>query len=139
MPCEYVICNYTMEPPRKKTLYENIHALRKKPETSKVVLLYSCENDVYIMQEAEKGTPIDDIAKTQKRTPRAIQLRIIHIALKIMRRDNLSLEQISRKYNIKLTVLSRHYQRLCEKNRATIDFMRNACVPVTATNDIREL
>lgn len=120
-----------MEPPRKKTLYENIHALRKLPETAKVGLLYSSENDVEIMREAEKGTPIEDIAKAQKRTPRAIQLRIIHIAIKIMRRFDLSLEQISRKYHIKLTLLSRHYQRFCEKDKEKVDFMRNA------VNDIR--
>lgn len=113
-------------PPRKKTLYENIHALRQKPATSKVGLHYDSYDDVYIMDEAERGTPIEEIAKVQKRTPRAIQLRIIFIALDIMKQRNMSLEEISRRYHIKLTLLSRHYQRACEKERHTNQFIRNA-------------
>ena len=95
-----------MDAPRKKTLYENIHALRQKPETCKVGLHYTSQSDVDIMREAELGTPIADIAKTQKRTPRAIQIRIINLALDIMKKRNLSLEDISRMYHIKITLLS---------------------------------
>lgn len=113
-----------MAPPRKKTIYENIHALRQKPATSKLGLHYSPDDDAYIMDEAERGTPIEEIAKVQKRTPRAIQLRIIFIAIDLIKQRNMSLEEVSRKYHIKLTLLSRHYQRACEKKMHTNDFIR---------------
>lgn len=116
-----------MEAPRKKTLYENIHALRLKPDTCNVGLHYKNQSDVEIMQAAEQGVPIEDIAKTHKRTPRAIQIRIINIALDIMKQRDLSLEDISRKYHIKLTLLSRHYQRKCERERHTLNLIKNAC------------
>ena len=73
-----------MEPPRKKTIYENIHALRQKPATCKLRLHYSRQSDMEIMQAAERDVPVAEIAKAQKRTPRAIQIRIINIALAIM-------------------------------------------------------
>lgn len=116
-----------MEAPRKKTLYENIHALRQKPDTSNVGLHYTDKGNMDIMKAAEQGTPIEEIAKAHKRTPRAIHLRIITIALEIMKQRDLSLEDISRMYHLKLTTLSRHYQRMCEREQKKVSFIRNAC------------
>lgn len=116
-----------MEPPRKKTIYENIHALRQKPATCKLGLHYSRQSDMEIMQAAERDVPVAEIAKAQKRTPRAIQIRIINIALAIMEQhDDLSLEDISRKYHIKMSLLSRHYQRLCERKHHTLSLIKHA-------------
>lgn len=115
-----------MTQPRKKTIYENIHALRQKPPTSKVGLHYSPQDDVYIMDEAKRGTPIQEIAKVQKRTPRAIQIRVIFIALDFMKQHNMSLEEVSRMFNVKLTLLSRYHQRAYEKKMQTTDFIKNA-------------
>lgn len=117
-----------MERPRKKTIYENIHALRQKPATCKLGLHYSGESDMEIMLAAEQDIPLEEIAKIQKRTPRAIQIRIINIALAMMKQyDNLSLEDLSKKYHIKLSLLSRHYQRMCEREQRTLDLIKSAC------------
>lgn len=116
-----------MEAPRKKTLYENIHALRQKPETCKVGLHYNSDSDMNIMKEAELGTPIEEIAKTQKRTPRAIKIRIINIALQVMKQRNLSLEDISRMYHINIKMLSRHYQRMIEREDQVLRLIKDSC------------
>lgn len=117
-----------MEPPRKKTIYENIHALRQKPETCKLGLHYSNASDAEIMKAAEQDIPLEEIAKAQKRTPRAIQIRIINIALAMMKQYNhLSLEDLSRRYHIKLSLLSRHYQRMCEREQRTTELIKKSC------------
>lgn len=113
---------------RRKTLYENIHALRKKPATSRVGLHYADENDEYIMKEAANGTSIEEIAKVQRRTPRAIQTRIIMNAIKLMQLRNLSLQDVSNMYNVKITLLSRHYQRVCEREREITKLIRDTCM-----------
>lgn len=115
-----------MDGSHRKTIYENIHALRQKPETCKLGLKYCSESDAEIMVAAEQGTPIHEIAKAQKRTPRAIQIRIINIALGLMKRYNLSLEDVSRRFHINPTLLSRHYQRMVEKEHHVRSFVRNA-------------
>lgn len=79
------------------------------------------------MRQAELGTPIEEIAKYQKRTPRAIKIRIINLALQIMRQREWSLEDISRMYHINIKLLARHYQRMIERDHQVTDYIKKSC------------
>lgn len=115
-----------MQKPRK-TLYENIQALRKFSETERVGHLYSEQNDIDIIQDALNGVSISQIAKKQKRTVSAIRQRIVMFAVNDMKLNNLTLNEISRKYHMKITLLSSYYQRVCEKENKVTKYIRDIC------------
>lgn len=115
-----------MDNSRRKTLYENIHALRKHPCTSRVGHLYSDKNDTDIMEDAAKGRSIADIAKKQKRTVNAIKLRIIINAVKEMQLRRLNLHDVCCMYNISdAAALERHYRRVCDKQTEVTKMFRH--------------
>lgn len=110
-----------------KSLYENVQELRKKPATAYVGMRYSKADDKEIMQQAADGVSIDEIARSQKRTIQAIRNRIAILALRMMKEHGLALEDISRMYNINMILLTRIYQRECEKEAWVTRMIRDAC------------
>lgn len=113
---------------QRKTLYENVQALRKQPATSSVGDRYMTENDKTIIKDALDGVPIDEIAKKQKRTISAVRVRIFMHAIEHMKLHNCSLEDVSRIYHVKLSLLSTYYQRVCEKEWGVSRVIREACL-----------
>jgi hypothetical protein len=108
------------------SLYENIHALRKKDETSKVGMNYTSEENQKIMEMAEQGIPCTDIARTFKRTTNAIRTRIAILAAHRMSLHNLTLEEASRKYHIGKGLLSKWYSIQCDNDRRRRQWFRDA-------------
>lgn len=107
------------------SLYENVQALRKKPETARVGTRYSKEDDENIMKQAAEGIPVTEIAASQKRTVKAVKHRIAMLAVKEMKGRGLTLKEISRMYHINMVLLSHVYQRECERDQYVTNMMRS--------------
>ena len=110
-----------------KTLFENVQALRKLPETCYVGYRYSNKDDADIRKDIKNGISIADIAKKQKRTISAIRQRVIMFAIDDMRSNNRTLEDVSRMYNMNISRLSSYYQRICEKEKEKTKNIRDLC------------
>lgn len=115
----------------RRSLYENIQALRLKPPTARVGDHYKLDEDQDILAEAANGTSLDDIAKKYKRTTRAIRMRVVMYAVQMMQTYNLSVEQASRMYNLKPFLVARQYQRVCEDKHRTNQLIKDACFGYT--------
>ena len=110
----------------QKTLHENIQELRKKPETARVGLHYSREDNVRILHMASQGIPFNEIAKAHKRTTAAIRTRIAILVADIMRKTRMTLKEASEKYHISPQVLSKWYHEQCDKDIQKTKWFRDA-------------
>lgn len=110
------------------SLYENVQAARKRPETSRVGMRYSEQDDIQMMQQASEGIPINAIAKSQKRTLKAIKHRIATLAVGIMIHRDISMEETSRLFNIDMVTLSRAYADDIEHTRCMTKLIRDSCM-----------
>lgn len=117
----------------RKTLYENIQALRLKPPTARVGDHYKLDEDNDILAEAANGTPFNDIAKKYKRTTRAIRTRVVMYAVQMMQSHDLTVEQVSYFYNLKPFLVARYYQRVCKEKQKVQQTIRDACFGYVAT------
>lgn len=112
------------------SLYQNIHAMRKQPETARVGLNYRREDDSKILEMASQGIPHPDIAKDQKRTTNAIRTRIAILVAHIMKQYDMSLDEASRTYHINKALLSKWYSIQCEKDATMRQWIRDSVGPV---------
>jgi len=111
------------------SLYDNVQAARKKPETSRVGFRYSEEDDIDIMKQAADGVPVNLIAKAHKRTVRAMKERIAMIAVRSVIADKTkTLHEVSRMYHINPILLYRVYSEEKDKIKQTTNYIRDSCV-----------
>ena len=116
-----------MKPPPRTTLYENIQNLRTKPDTARVGFPYTRANNVEMMEDAEKGVSVEEIAKKQKRTVKAMRQRIAMHAARIMILYDVGLQAISEKYHVDIDLLDKEHQKLCFKERKIATLFREMC------------
>jgi hypothetical protein len=109
------------------SLYENVQAARRKPETERVGLRYSAEDDADILRQAADGVPVTRIALTHKRTVRAMRERLAMLVVKLMIREGITLKEASRRYHINIVRLSRTYQHERDRIRQATRVIRDAC------------
>lgn len=108
------------------SLYENVQAARKRPETARVGLRYSAQDDQTMLQQSADGVPLERIALSQKRTTRAIQHRIAMLVVKIIMDEGMTLKEASQMYNVNIVLLSRTYQHERERIRLVTKTVRQA-------------
>lgn len=109
------------------SLYENVQAARLKPETERVGMRYSTEEDADILRQAADGVSVNRIALKHKRTVRATRERIAMLVVKIMIRDHLTLKEASSMYHVNMVLLSRTYQHERERIRQATKTIRDTC------------
>jgi len=83
------------------SFYSNCKNRQKEPETSKVGVLWTSDEDTQLIQEIGENKSIEEIAKIHQRMTGGIESRIRHLAAKLANEGKL-VEEISNILNISI-------------------------------------
>jgi hypothetical protein len=93
--------------------------LREQPNTARVGIKWTEEEDNDVMKEALDGMNLHDIAKKHERTIGGIKIRIMNNLLTIMKDRNLSIQDLQKPVYISVEDLENHKQRQEKKKPVT--------------------
>lgn len=74
--------------------YKNL-ALRENPQTSRAGVQWDESEDKDLMSHVKEGIPLNEIALEHKRTPVAVKSRIMKLALNMVEKDGLHIDEVS--------------------------------------------
>ena len=80
--------------------FARIVKMRDNPETSRVGMKWTTEEDTQLMESVYNQESFADIATTLKRTKTAIRSRIIQHAIVLMKSENITTEEVSKRVHI---------------------------------------
>jgi hypothetical protein len=100
-------------------MYMSMKNLREQPNTARVGIKWTEEEDNDVMKEALDGMNLHDIAKKHERTIGGIKIRIMNNLLTIMKDRNLSIQDLQKPVYISVEDLENHKQRQEKKKPVT--------------------
>ena len=74
--------------------YKNL-ALRENPQTSRAGVQWDESEDKDLMSHVKEGIPLNEIALEHKRTPVAVKSRVMKLALNMVEKDGLHIDEVS--------------------------------------------
>lgn len=95
-------------------MYNNIKALKEKPETSNIGTRWSEEEVKTLLDEIKGNINITEIAAIHKRTIGSINSKLLHISEQLIN-DGLDLETISKKVNLPIADINEHLNKIKNK------------------------
>lgn len=100
------------------SLQSRINALREQPETARVGVKWTEEENDQLMKEVMEGMDLEEIAKKHQRTITGVKSRVMSNALTIMNERDLSLQDVAKLVHISLEDMELHKQRQEQKASA---------------------
>ena len=107
----------------------NLASKREEPETARVGMIWTDQENTELMEQAMYGKGLDEIANKHQRTIRGVKARIMSNALNIMTDKNISLEDVASLVHISVQDLVNFKQKQEKKrlgrkmNEAQPEFM----------------
>ena len=98
-------------------MYNNIKALKEKPETANAGLRWSDEEVKELLSKAEKNVNLTEIANIHKRTLNSIIGKLLNIAEKLINKDKQDIDSVSKKLNLPIENINNHLTKI--KNKPT--------------------
>jgi hypothetical protein len=91
-------------------MHANTISIRDHPETARVGIKWTTDEDEQLMQAAFDGLHVNDIAKTHQRTVSGVKSRLMTNALNMMSERNLTLQEVAKQLHISIEELENHKQ-----------------------------
>lgn len=98
-------------------MYTKLQYLKEQPETARICIRWSDNENQELMKQINEGMNLEDIAKSHQRTVTAVKYRIMSNALNIMKEKELSFDEVSKLVNISVNDLENYKQELEEKQK----------------------
>jgi hypothetical protein len=98
-------------------MYNNIKALKEKPETANAGLRWSDDEVKELLAKVENNVNLTEIANLHKRTLNSIIGKLLNIAEKLINEDQLEIEIVSKKLNLPIEDINVHLTK--SKNKPT--------------------
>lgn len=92
-------------------------ALRENPDTARAGMPWTNEEEAKLMEHVTSNMDMENIAKTHMRTITGVKSHIMSNALKMVKTNNMSLDDISKHVHIPLEDLKAFKQREDEKKQ----------------------
>jgi hypothetical protein len=96
-------------------LYTRVNALKQQPETARIGVKWTEEENEQLMKEAMDGMDLEEVAKKHQRTISGVKSRVMTNALTMMKDRDLSLQDVAKMVHISVEDLENHKQRQEEK------------------------
>jgi ATP-dependent DNA helicase PIF1 len=96
-------------------MYNNIKALKEKPETANAGLRWSDDEVKELLSKVENNVNLTEIATIHKRTLNSIIGKLLNIAEKLINEDNLDIESASKKVNLPIEDINVHLAKNKDK------------------------
>ena len=98
-------------------MYNNIKALKEKPETANAGLRWSDDEIKELLSKVENNVNLTEIANTHKRTLNSIIGKLLNIAEKLINEDELDIKIVSKKVNLPIEDITVYLAK--NKNKIT--------------------
>lgn len=115
--------------------------LKNQPETIRVGLKWSKEEDAKLMKQVYDGIKLDVITKNHQRTINGVKSRIMLNALNVMKEKELSLEEVSKLVNISIVDLNNFKQNQDTKKEKITkkeEVKKKKVTKITIENEIKD-
>ena len=89
-------------------MYNNIKALKEKPETANAGLRWSDDEVKELLSKVGNNMNLTEVANIHKRTLNSIIGKLLNIAEKLIKEDNLEIEIVSKKINLPIKDIEQH-------------------------------
>ena len=96
-------------------MYNNIKALKEKPETANVGMRWSEDEIKTLLNEIENNTNMTAIAINHKRTLGSITSKLLNIAEQLINNDGLDINNVSKKVNLSIEDINEHLLKMKNK------------------------
>jgi len=93
----------------------NVKLLKEQSATANVGMKWTTEENAELMQQAQEGMPLDEIAKKHQRTVGGVRSHIMLNAVKIMAEQHMSIEDAADIVNMSVEDLANYKRRKEEK------------------------
>lgn len=122
------------------SIRSNIQALKEKPETARVGVKWTNEENAELMRQAQEGMPFSEIATLHQRTVGGVKSHIMLNALRLMNEQDMSLEDAAKLVHISVEDLALFKQRKEKKDLYRKEQKKSTIAKkqpiVTSNNDI---